>query len=100
MKPLHAFLTGLIIGTLLTLPMSAFSATNTAPGTFKKKSTASTTPKPSLGTDFKFDDLTVHGQYQSANEGLVTVENHKNLNNLLDYRTDYKDRLNASRLNP
>lgn len=53
-----------------------------------------------VGTDFKFDGMTVHGQYQSANEGLVTVENEKELTNLLDYRTDYKDRLKSSRLNP
>jgi hypothetical protein len=68
-----------------------------------QKSTATVSAsgeKADVGTDFRFDDLTVHGQYQSANEGLVTVENDKDLNNLLDYRTDYKDRLKASRLNP
>ena len=55
---------------------------------------------PEIGTDFKFDGMTVRGQYQSANEGLVTVENEKQLTDLLDYRTDYKDRLANSRLNP
>jgi hypothetical protein len=56
--------------------------------------------KSDVGTDFKFDGMTVHGQYQSANEGLVTVENEKELTNLLDYRSDYKDRLKKSRMNP
>jgi hypothetical protein len=84
---------------ILTAALPALAATNTA----KKASQTSASiagEKINVGTDFKFDDLTVHGQYQSANEGLVTVENDKELSNLLDYRTEYKDRLKASRLNP
>ncbi len=50
-----------------------------------------------LSTEHKFDELSVRGRYQSGFEGVVTVENEKKINDLLDYRTNYNDRINNSR---
>ncbi len=46
-----------------------------------------------LSTDVKFDDSTLHGQYQTPDEALAKVENEKSLQNLLGVRKHYKDRL-------
>ena len=51
------------------------------------------TPKPSLGTNFYFNAVTVHGHYESPDESIVTVEDDKKLGDLLDYRTNYRNRL-------
>jgi maltose-binding protein MalE len=92
----------IVLVSLIAIIAAQKAHASTHVSTSAKKSTAAEVSgeKANVGTDFKFDDLTVHGQYQSANEGLVTVENDKELKNLLDYRTDYKDRLKSSRLNP
>jgi len=50
-----------------------------------------------LSTDMHFDELGVHGRYQSGDEGYAVVEDEKALDDLLDYRKDYKDRLKKSR---
>lgn len=50
-----------------------------------------------LSTSMDFDELNVHGRYQSGDEGNATVEDEKVLKDLLDYRRDYKDRLKNSR---
>lgn len=50
-----------------------------------------------LSTDMHFDELGVHGRYQSGDEGYAIVEDEKALDDLLDYRKDYKDRLKKSR---
>ncbi len=49
-----------------------------------------------LDTNFQFDELTVRGRYQGAAEGIATVEDEKQLADLIDYRVDFKDRLNKS----
>jgi hypothetical protein len=49
-----------------------------------------------LATDHTFDNLSVNGRYQSAFEGVATVENEKQLQDLLDYRTNYDDRIRHS----
>lgn len=50
-----------------------------------------------LGTDFKFNPLSVNGKYQSPTEGLVVVENEKLIGDILDYRKSYKDRIAATK---
>ncbi len=86
---------------ILAIGVASVSYAGSQPKRTKKPITAANAATATdVGTDFKFDGMTVRGQYQSANEGLVTVENEKELSNLLDYRTDYKDRLKNSRLNP
>ena len=51
--------------------------------------------KPSVGTDFYFNAVTVRGHYESPDGSIVTVEDDKKLGDLLDYRTNYKNRLAA-----
>lgn len=46
-----------------------------------------------LGTEFQFDNLSVHGRYQGPFQGVATVENEKDTMQLIDYRREYKDRL-------
>jgi hypothetical protein len=46
-----------------------------------------------LGTDFRFSGLSVSGRYQSANEGLATIENEKPLLDLLDYDRNFNQRI-------
>lgn len=50
-----------------------------------------------LETEFQFNNLSVHGRYQGAYQGVATVENEKEAIRLIDYRRDYKDRLRTSR---
>ncbi len=50
-------------------------------------------PRPSLSTNFRFNPVTVHGEYESPDEGIVTVEDNKTLGDLLNYNTNYKSRL-------
>lgn len=49
-----------------------------------------------VSTQHDFNELTVRGQYQTGFEGMATVENEKNLDDLLDYRTELKDRIRSS----
>lgn len=63
----------------------------------KKKAHTPNAMGANLGTDFKFNDLSVRGQYQSALEGKVTVENEKPVEDLLDYRTSYADRIEIAK---
>ena len=49
--------------------------------------------KSKLGTDFDFQGLAVGGKYNSADGILTTVEGDKNLENLLNPRPNFKDRL-------
>jgi len=49
-----------------------------------------------LGTNFNMNDVSVHGRYDNALGGVSTIENEKIANDLLDYRTEYKDRLQRS----
>ncbi len=54
---------------------------------------APTKKKSQLKTDVNFGDLTVQGKYQLADEANVTVEDDKELNDLLQPRKHFKDRL-------
>ena len=49
--------------------------------------------KTKLETDVNFSDLTVQGKYQLADEANATVEDDKGLNDLLQPRKHFKDRL-------
>lgn len=48
-----------------------------------------------LGTDHVFSDASVRGKYQYADEGNVTIENEKELIDLLGMRRHFKDRLTS-----
>ncbi len=50
-------------------------------------------PGGELKTDIKFGDHDLHGQYQTPDEALASVENEKGLNDLLGVRKHFKDRL-------
>ncbi|MDZ4677977.1 MAG: hypothetical protein SGI74_10790 [Oligoflexia bacterium] len=47
-------------------------------------------------TDFNFNDLLVRGEYAQPAEAAATVENEKELDDLLLVRKDFKDRLKQS----
>lgn len=49
-----------------------------------------------VSTDIKFDDHVIGGQYPKALESITTVENEKDLDDLLGVRKDFKDRLKQS----
>ena len=44
-------------------------------------------------TEHNFSELAVQGRYQSAFEARAIVENEKSIDDLLDYRKSYSDRL-------
>jgi len=77
----------MIIRILLGLMISLTVAV--AAPTAKKKN-------PKLETDVNFEDLTVRGKYQLADEANATVEDDKSLNDLLQPRKNFKDRLNQT----
>jgi hypothetical protein len=87
---------------------AAFASTTTTQtpsvSTSKKKSKTSKVPAPpmqtgaKLSTNMQFDELNVHGRYQAGDTGYATVEDEKPLDDLLDYRTEYKDRLRSSQI--
>jgi len=85
--------------TILTVSASALAKTGktSTTKTSAKAKTASAQSSSKLGanvgTDFQFNDLTVRGRYQNGGEGIATIENEKQLDDLLDYRTEYKDRI-------
>ncbi|MGE3974576.1 MAG: hypothetical protein AB7F59_08635 [Bdellovibrionales bacterium] len=49
-----------------------------------------------LGTQFNFEDLTVKGKYQYADEAAAVVEREKEIDDLLQPRKHFKDRLSES----
>ncbi len=49
-----------------------------------------------LSTDINFNDLTVNGLRQSPLGLTTTVENDKGIPHLIDYRADFRDRVNRS----
>ena len=57
------------------------------------KSTSKKVKTQKLSTDLHFDDLSVKGRYQVPGEGLVVVEDEKLVDDLLGYRTHFKDRI-------
>lgn len=50
-------------------------------------------PKGRLSTDVRFEDQMVNGKYQNAFEAVSTVENEKDLDDLIGVRKSFKDRL-------
>ena len=74
-------------------------------GKIAVSSTVGTTPsatgtpeKRHLNTSFDFEDQIVQGKYQYPDEGVATVENEKNLKDLLEVRKDFKDRMKSEAL--
>lgn len=51
---------------------------------------------PQLSTDINFNDLTVRGLRQSPLGLTTSVESEKDIPKLIDYRTDYRDRVAQS----
>lgn len=96
-----AFSVGIVAASsaLASTPTSASSKSAAAPKSAAVKTSAKMKNRPEsrlgakLGTDFQFDEMSVRGRYQSAYEGVARVEDEKLLEDLLDYRRDYKDRL-------
>jgi len=82
-------ITLLAVTTLLGVNVYAKNQTNNQ----KNKSL----PNTKLSTDIHFDDLNVHGRRQSPFGATATVESEKNTPKLIDYRTDFKDRLAQQR---
>lgn len=82
------FLASLLLSTLVAV--IAFDAAYA--GTEQKKNL-----KPSrqakLGTSFKFDGRALRGKYQSALGTRAKVENDKSLDDLLNGRTQFEDRI-------
>ena len=58
-----------------------------------KKSAKSNTKDSGLGTDFDFEDMSVNGKYQYADEAIAAVEDEKILEDLLAPRSHFRDRL-------
>ncbi len=52
--------------------------------------------KTKYGTEFNFNDLLVRGEYAQPAEASATVEDEKILDDLLQVRKDFKDRLKQS----
>jgi len=48
--------------------------------------------RDNLSTDINFDGRLVKGKYQSSSESITTVENEKNLDDLIGVRKNFKDR--------
>lgn len=53
-------------------------------------------PKPKLSTDMNFNDLTVSGSKQSPLGLTTTIENEKDIPRLIDFRSDFRDRVKQS----
>lgn len=53
-------------------------------------------PHKKLSTNVNFEDLLVDGKYQYPNEATTTVENEKNLDDLIGARKHFRDRLGRS----
>jgi hypothetical protein len=85
---------------ILTLGLSLAVSAQVAEAAVKKTG-AKTASKKSvakkntdeLQTDVKFDESTLHGQYQVPEEALAKVENEKALADLIGVRKHFKDRL-------
>jgi hypothetical protein len=89
----------ILIMSVVQLPSASFAKTakmNKTSKSSSKKIKSSNRMGAKLGTQFDFDAMSVHGRYQTGFEGLSTVENEKALNDLLDYRTELKDRIKQS----
>lgn len=74
------FVVGFVFG-LVALPMMARAATTDG------------AQKSNLSKQVDFDDLLVQGKYQFSSESVVTVEEDKALDGLLQIRKDFRDRI-------
>jgi hypothetical protein len=59
----------------------------------KKSAVSKSLPTTKLSTDIHFDDLTVRGRRQSPLGFTTAVESDKITPSLIDYRSDFRDRL-------
>jgi hypothetical protein len=50
-----------------------------------------------LSRDIVFDGSSINGRYHAAGEALAVVEQEKNMNELIGFRKDFKDRLAVER---
>ena len=82
-----------------TLILLLISSVFIAPCYAKTKTRAEEQLGVKLGTSFKFDPLSVNGKYQSPTEGLVVVENEKLIGDILDYRSNFNDRIKSTQRN-
>jgi hypothetical protein len=78
---------------LFSFTTSAFFASKVQAGT---TASAAKSGSKKLSTNVNFDDMIVDGKYQYSNEALTTVENEKDLDDLLGVRLHFKDRLEKS----
>ncbi len=86
-----------MIRRMILIALTIAATTSAAAAASKSKKHKALPEGTKLSTDMHFDELNVHGKYQAGDEGYATVEDDKQLNDLLDYRKDYKDRLSKSR---
>ena len=69
---------------------SAFSLTKT-----QDKSKVAV-PKNRLSTNVRFEDHLINGKYQNAFEAVSTVENDKDIDDLIGTRKSFQDRIKKS----
>ncbi|MCB0377065.1 MAG: hypothetical protein KDD33_01105 [Bdellovibrionales bacterium] len=70
------------------LAMGAFAA--------PKEKPAANKPKARTGKEVSFDEILVQGKHHFSDEAVVTVEQDKVLDALLEVRKDFKDRIKKS----
>jgi hypothetical protein len=89
----------IIISLLLASQLYAGSLSNSKKASLQKNNTVLLKKRPmgaQLGTEYNVDEMAVHGRYESSLAGVATVENEKRVRELIDYRSDYKRRLQKS----
>jgi hypothetical protein len=92
MKPLFVTFQLLTMSILLTV-VSTAGAGETAPANQQE----GTLPQSHLSTDIHFGDMMVRGRHQSPLGLTSAVESEKNTPKLIDYRTDFSDRVARSK---
>lgn len=85
----------------LVLVVAGFQSQASTHSKGKSKKVAAAPAKASqrmkkLSTNVNFEDLLIKGQYQYPDEALVTVEDEKDLDDLLQVRPHFKDRLSQA----
>jgi hypothetical protein len=90
------FLTALA-GLMATLAVAATATATPQKNAKAKAATQFAEDAKKLKTDHSFNDASIHGRYQYADEGTVTVENEKSLIDLLGMRRHFKDRFAAEK---
>lgn len=87
-KPLKAFY-ALLVFCLLSGSFVAVASNAKSIASSKKA-------KSTLSTDVNFNDHLINGKYQASTESMTTVENEKSLQDLLGFRSHFKDRMTQS----